>query len=164
MLMNQTVHALQVGHMLSDETRMVLEAIVSASFEFYQTGSRFFGHYDAKSDWDFFTPDSEEVRQWLQQLGFELESRGNYEGTVGISEVWKYSEGRVDIQLVNDVRMKHRVECLMRHDAVMRRLIAKSSREERKALWSLALHSYTAGVSYAATHNPRDRAAVQTQA
>ena len=51
----------------------VVNELAKSEFEFYLTGSRFFGHNRTDSDFDFFVEHSQEVVEFLHSLGFQKE-------------------------------------------------------------------------------------------
>lgn len=108
----------------------VRERLADSRFQFYLTGSRFFGNAETYSDWDYFTADSEAVRQFLIDSGFidlstlskaELERRGydfnmpyehrNMQGTLTIFE---HQRERVHVQIVEDPGLKWKIQTELR--------------------------------------------------
>ena len=66
---------------LSQETSMItninslfpvmVQKLENSGFEFFPTGSRYFGGYKPDSDWDFMAQASSEVEEFLTSNGFE---------------------------------------------------------------------------------------------
>ena len=90
-----------------------LAALKEAPFEFHLTGSRFFGNAHHDSDWDFFTEDSIEVREFLQNQGFEnlndkleVNPKDLYREDPNIATVFESVFAKVQVQLVQNVGQK----------------------------------------------------------
>jgi hypothetical protein len=58
-------------HGVEKQRRMIDILHDVEGFDFYLTGSRYFGTESSDSDWDFFTTDSEVLRDWLRVCGFK---------------------------------------------------------------------------------------------
>lgn len=82
----------------------ILDGLVPTPQAFYLTGSRAMGFPTPESDWDYFTQDTEEIREWLVDRGFTLVACPSYLDTVAV-----YRRGglmNIDVQLVDDVEVK----------------------------------------------------------
>jgi hypothetical protein len=79
---------------------------------FYLTGSRFFGTNHKNSDYDYFTEYTEEIIQILGSIGFQMESTSNYRdtNTIMVMRGHNWCGGQIDIQLVNDVSLKDKIQ------------------------------------------------------
>lgn len=54
------------------EQMVLLDLLNASNFEFQLTGSRFFGGYTEKSDWDFFVQYSPDINEFLKNIGFNI--------------------------------------------------------------------------------------------
>lgn len=119
------------------ETEQVLAALSKTEeFEFSQTGSRYFGHANIWSDWDFFTKDSVEVERFLVSLGLKPDPSNELLETYPDDQeiVMVYRGHGVDVQLVKDLEVKSTAQTIL---AGMD-LIRFSSKEEHKFFWRRA--------------------------
>ena len=60
------------GENPSSPVNGVLDQMRASNWDFYLTGSRFFGNSNLESDWDFFTEDNGKVVDFLWDLGFTI--------------------------------------------------------------------------------------------
>jgi len=91
----------------SERTHSLISILEASQFEFYLTGSRFFGKEQShSSDFDFFVQDSPEVRTWLTKQGFK--ACLSYQEDQLIDIVYQnYKDGIwVDVQCINDIEVK----------------------------------------------------------
>jgi hypothetical protein len=121
-----------------------VSSILSTSpFQFYLTGSRFFGSHRQESDYDFFTDLKPGLTDWLVLHGFIKDSSPDY-NSVDIIQTWKHCVMTVDIQIVVDAALKSKIQDLMRADP-LRSMMGKVSKEELRALWQFALSAVAVG-------------------
>lgn len=89
-----------------------------SAFEFYATGSRFFGNQVTESsDWDFFAENSNEIQIFLEDLGFKLVSESNnYACDETIANVYRYvpvvsDKGltQLDVQLIHRNQFRNKI-------------------------------------------------------
>jgi len=113
--------------------------LADSTFEFFITGSRFFGGVTEKSDSDFFVQDSPLVRTFLEGHGFQetfdhsYVDKGNcsvYEGHGG------YAFPKLHVQLVKNVRVKQQAQLLIQHSYLYMPAVPK---EARRHVWDLAM-------------------------
>jgi len=123
------------------EKNTIQEELKNSPFEFYLTGSRFFGGEHEKSDWDFFVQDNGQVRAFLISLGFEIQNRI---GIDPITDEYNYSSMNAlavmpnfHIQLVKDAHHKNEAQKFLRVNSHLW-AIPKGS---RKFLWDMALNA-----------------------
>lgn len=110
-------------------THSTIKILEQSEFEFYPTGSRFFGGVSANSDYDFFVEDTNAVRNFLAMSGFALD-RTAYDEDQLITAVCRISpehgyndeignyvlpgkEG-FDIQLVKDIETKRMIQTILK--------------------------------------------------
>lgn len=113
----------------------------SNSFEFFLTGSRFFGGFTEVSDYDFFTMESSGVEEFLISLGFTLDSDLSYLDDPTFSKVFTFEEenGKVQVQLI-------RPRELSRKMLIQRLLRTKypeglpGDKVQKRELWQLTHH------------------------
>ena len=115
----------------------IAETVLQASeFKFYYTGSKFFGGMTEKSDIDFFTQDSKEVRKFLEDNGFSLDESNSY-SEKGCSAVYEYySHPRIHVQVVGGVNIKIDAQNLLLASGVRMSSIPKIS---RRYVWDVAI-------------------------
>lgn len=110
---------------------VMVQKLENSSFEFFPTGSRYFGGYRPDSDWDFIAETSSEIEQFLILNGFEAISDEEYNGDDLIDVVYRY--GIVDVQLSRRLREKLHIQ------DILRKLYPHglpSDKEAKKLLWS----------------------------
>lgn len=83
----------------------ILLGMQNSEFKFHLTGSTYFR--GAGKDLDFFVEDSNNIRSFLQSLGFKRRS-SNYIDCNCI-EVWRKDES-IDVQIVYNAELKQRVQ------------------------------------------------------
>lgn len=115
------------------ETLRVLIALDVSEFDFYLTGSRYFGNVRPKSDWDFFVDDSQKVREFLGSEGFIEQPlwRSEYldQNTSAV-----FRKNGVDIQLVKDIQMKHVAQEILKKSEATNVMHNKA---QHSALWKI---------------------------
>lgn len=77
---------------LFPEAGEILEKLANSPFEFYLTGSRYFGTETPESDWDFFTGQNPYLADFLIKIGFyraSIFTAKKYAGNTCI-ELWYY--------------------------------------------------------------------------
>lgn len=90
----------------------VITQMNKSEFDFYLTGSRFFGGAQADSDWDFFAEYSNEIVSFLLNIGFRYKPTNNYFDRQTI-EVLEFGR-EIDVQLVNNATIKNTAQEIMR--------------------------------------------------
>ena|SRR2546423_5275282 len=102
---------MSITNMPKSETMKALMIIENSAFEFTLTGSRFFNEsqYDDNTDYDFFTEDREDTEEYLIKEGFT--KKRLYKGMIGISKL--YELGKVQIQLVEDAKLKQTLQTVL---------------------------------------------------
>jgi hypothetical protein len=135
-----------------------LFSISSSDHKFALTGSRFFGGYDEKSDWDFFIKNNSDVRLFLEELGFQEEKFTGYTDELTVMVVRKYycsckfSDNQhsddcqhIDIQLVSDFELKEKASKILRRNF---RGKLPGDKDDRKSLWDLAIDLAKATINH----------------
>lgn len=100
-----------------DEPQKILLKMDQPPFSFYLTGSRFFGNPDEHSDYDFFVLDSEEVREFLQNLGFRNKTVSRYllpdmKEFQDLNDVWTFQD-LIDVQLLKETFFKKKAQNIL---------------------------------------------------
>lgn len=126
-----------------------LFSICSSVHKFGLTGSRFFGGYDEKSDWDFFVKNNSDVRLFLEELGFQEEKFTGYTDELTVMVMRKYYYSckfyvdqhsddcqHVDIQLVSDFELKEKASKILLRNF---RGTLPGDKDDRKSLWNMAI-------------------------
>lgn len=81
------------------EREKILQQLQSSPFQFHLTGSRFFGGYDALSDYDFFVMNEPgRLDPFLEQAGFFCSNNENYTDS-SIEAIYKHP-CEIDIQII----------------------------------------------------------------
>lgn len=87
----------------------ILSTLEHSKFDFYLTGSRYFGTAKHSSDWDFFTQDCSDIRPYLEELGGIKEYKPKYKDSVDV--YYLFSPGiRIHIQIVDSVYNKLKMQ------------------------------------------------------
>lgn len=123
-----------------------VQLLQNSHFQFFLTGSRYFGTHTEKSDWDFFVERNPGLEEWLQQNGFHVESV-SYDKDPVITQVWKKDEVHIQVVICAKAKMQvqRRLEWIfVRH---------KPSKDEAKLLWALGMTLYRDGLDGATSHN-----------
>ena len=113
----------------------VIGKMEGSNFNFYLTGSRFFGGFTPTSDWDYFVKDSPEVRSFLFNIGFYEKESDDMTGYDDSTIVSVFEQNDIHIQLVKDAELKARAQKLLSEHTNMRSI----PKTARKYLWILAL-------------------------
>lgn len=107
---------------IPDPKKDLLDRMEESNYEFYPTGSRFFYPHTVKdptTDHDFFVQDSEELRVFLEELGFHQSGEPyifDAYDDLNTSLVMraKYRKTHIDVQLQKDVVLKQKVQELLK--------------------------------------------------
>lgn len=119
-------------NMEQDDTReAVLFAMHDSDPTFHLTGSRLFGRAKPDSDWDFFTADLPQVRQFLTSIGFKVLSGSHYDD-LQAAIVFRHPLG-IDVQCVKDVDKKFKVQKALKAAKVPFWMIDKGS---TRTIWN----------------------------
>lgn len=80
----------------------VLKSMEESQFEFFLTGSRYFGGIHEGSDYDFFVNENSGVEEWLLQHEFKLDLDSMYNGDPTFVKVYSLNlnEGSIQVQLI----------------------------------------------------------------
>lgn len=86
-----------------------IAALAASEFEFYLTGSRYFGCARPDSDWDFIVKETPAVQKFLDQRGFS-ENLFEYYATANTDTVTAgvVQAGDVQVALVDDAHLKRK--------------------------------------------------------
>lgn len=111
----------------------------ATSFHFFLTGSRYFGNAQLNSDWDFFCLDSQDVRGWLESIGFNREKYNqSYNDSNCLAVYYGRFEGdSVHVQLVKNESRKCWAQNLIKNLG----LFNGQSKAEQKRIWDIVLVS-----------------------
>ena len=129
-----------------DRARLLNEFQQNIQFKFYLTGSRYFGGDTKDSDWDFFTADTETVRDWLWDQGFVKLSNGYPEGSYShdgnTADVFRHYLG-VDVALNKDIKKKTTAQDILYQSGLLGTLAAldaylePNKKQVARELWNL---------------------------
>lgn len=114
--------------------------LLDSEFEFYLTGSRFFGTQTEDSDWDFFVGYSKEVVAFLIENNFRIVNDSEYEDSNTVA-VYRYMDKFnrpsmcVDVQVVLNPAMKediqNKIKPVIRNSAI-------KDKEAMRLMWNVA--------------------------
>ncbi len=130
------------------EMAAILEKMELVPFQFYLTGSRFFGHDKPASDWDFFVESHPDLTAWLAAHEFRKEFRSDYTSD-GALEVWKHAWQPIHVQIVEDARLKNDVQKTLDNSGYAVDLY-RMSRGDQRVIWRVATALFRAGKEQAA--------------
>jgi len=125
--------------MIVNAELLPIALIVNSKFEFYLTGSRYFGTEKEGSDYDFFVLDSVELRDFLENNGFRKVKETGYKDTNTVN-VYIHDEYRIHIQIVVDVKKKLEIQKILTtayNNGILNQKDLKS-----KHIWNLAYLLY----------------------
>lgn len=117
--------------------RNIIRFMEQSKYQFYLTGSQYFGGANENSDWDFFAQYSVELEQELVKEEFERHSA--YKSHIDVSVVYKKSS--VHIQLIGDIGEKRRIQEIIKSQVPM----AALNHNQRKMMWHLAYKAFREG-------------------
>lgn len=128
------------------------DVIEKLPFDFYLTGSRFFGTHREDSDWDFIA--GEGVIEALETNGFKrhLDGEAAYRyGDAAILAV--YRRDNVDVQImVSVVALVRRIEVL---NAAKRCGIAPPTNKKKRAQWWTFMQNYYGAIEVVVKNSVR---------
>lgn len=120
----------------------VLKALEQGPYEFFLTGSRYFGGYRDGSDYDFFVQESEGVESYLRAMDFVEDTDAAYEGDPTFVKVMTLAtaEGVIQVQLIKSklFARKQLVQKLLQGRYQGRGL--PGEKIHQKELWHLTNH------------------------
>lgn len=99
----------------------IIRILGESDFAFFLTGSRYFGAPDPK-DWDFFTLDWPEVREFLASQGFQELSAAKYRDSNCVAVFRGHFPGteQVDIQFVKFTDLKMDAQRILKELGIVR--------------------------------------------
>lgn len=137
-----TVNSTQVNSELN-LMRQLQQLDNESNFTFILTGSRKFGGARTDSDYDFYTEDSANTRDYLLSVGFteliaSVDLAKAYPDDPNVCAVYRWQSGihQIDVQLVRDVKRKAIVEEIIYMTHVTYSLDKMQIRRVWKALYS----------------------------
>lgn len=126
--------------MIYGENKNTQEAVLaslkeSRGYEFYLTGSHYFGGATKSSDRDYFVEDTVGIFGFLTQLGFEIKSENAYTDK-HVKSVLRHYTAKIDVQIVNSASEKLRVQQKIKDQCTFYNKLSKS---DRVSLWNMLL-------------------------
>jgi len=122
------------------QTMEVINKLESSPIEFYLTGSRFFGTYGERSDWDFFTQDCSNTHEFLKKLGFVETSGSTYRTDPLIATVYIHKDTDIHVQVVKDAKLKNAIQKRLREVAdLYPDLVPLGDKSVMKKIWKLLI-------------------------
>ena len=120
----------------------VLRSMEESEFEFFLTGSRFFGGVHQGSDYDFFVLLDTKVEHYLRSLDFMEDDLAQYEGDPSFVKVLTLMlpDGVIQVQLIKQEAFarKQLVQLLLQKRYGARGL--PGDKDAKRELWHLAYH------------------------
>lgn len=136
-----------IGYQYFQPIQERLLTMSSSKFNFYLTGSRYFGNATEKSDWEFFVQYDKEIVKYLLDLGFKRNHNEKAYDDKGISAVYTFVPSdytgfedvsqlpeHIDVQLCNQAWYKFEVQKYIKHK-YLEELIA-CDKSKRKDIWN----------------------------
>jgi hypothetical protein len=133
------------------------DEMASSPFNFYLTGSRFFGYHSEMSDWDYFVEDTVEVREFLTNLGFSdmatpilrpswdcwndqgssrlSEKFYDLQNMQGTNAIFEHSKTHIHVQLVQDPILKNEIQILLKKHGFP---WSVANKRQLRKIWNLA--------------------------
>lgn len=115
----------------------VRDAMAHSDIAFYLTGSQFFGNSRANSDWDYFTEDNYNTKQFLENLGFVVDSV-SYNNDTSVVLVMYHRGENIHVQFVKDVWVKSFAQEVL-HSCVSGEQWSKMSKANKNTHWHIAM-------------------------
>lgn len=117
-----------------------LTELASSPFEFYPTGSRHLGGARQDSDWDFFVEDSNEVRSYLEEIGFTQIFHNRYADDPQIVSLFRFSwstTSYIDVQVVQDSSKKWLIQQVLDETGALRNVTRSQARIVWRTMYEL---------------------------
>jgi len=123
---------------------LVLERLNNSKFDFFLTGSRFFGWCKVTSDWDFFVVNSETIEQYLKNTDFKVEDTSMYTDTQTV-KVFRHQFLPIHIQIVDNAILKADVQDVMKTilNQYPKMLSLLNSKSTRHDFWDFCFDFYS---------------------
>ena len=115
-------------------TLSALDIIRNLPYEFYPTGSRFFGEATEQSDYDYYTLSTSQVRKDLKKAGFIEQYDENAYNLHDEEVVVVLHKENVDVQLVQDLARRHLAIQAM-SDPYVKSYLYSIDKSVRKYIW-----------------------------
>jgi hypothetical protein len=97
------------GLTLQDHNAMTLSILQQSNFDFFLTGSRFFGTERSDSDYDFFAKFDLSIFNFLAEQGFiRFDKQNSPYADSNLQSLWQ--KGNIQIQLQVDADKKNKVQ------------------------------------------------------
>ncbi len=116
---------------------------------FHLTGSRFFTPYEVtpNTDWDFFTENTEQTREWLLNNRFTLFQKQKYPDDLFFQDVFQkvIHHTHVDVQMLPDdktVLAKRKAQDFLYISSLYRLVRDSGNREAMAYLWAITMRGY----------------------
>lgn len=136
----------------------LIRTLQDSSFEFYFTGSRYFGYETETSDWDLFVQipfgSIAGLYALLTKHGFRKESsnveytRTDIDPLNDAVEVWIHQGFNIHIQVVDNAAAKAKIQEVMKTVPGIQDMLRHLSKEDRKAIWKMGRAIFAAGKNY----------------
>lgn len=135
----------------------------ASSFNFWLTGSRYFGCQSNQSDWDYFAEDNQEVKEFLYNLGLRENTKSAYIRELGLGDsrqelasVFEINfpgvGGCIQVQLIKDPFAKHLAQEAIKSNLILLRQVWLRNKQTNKFIWEAVM----TGIK-ASPYNPANR-------
>ena len=126
----------------SPTPKTINRKLEDSNFEYYLTGSRFFGDNNQDSDTDYMTKDNPGVRKELEALGFKLDDNHDYKDKTTVIVCWhpgdEGSRNGYHVQLVVNVETKLRAQKIIK-ESLLPVYMATKRNGSTSDLWNFVL-------------------------
>jgi len=126
----------ETSQLVDEETAEAVKHLHVASYMFRLTGSRYFGSWQRRSDFDFFTENTASINSYLKSKGFVIVLSGDY--TDALTDL-VYRKGKVHVQIINNVLLKQRIQKAINDSGVIGTIMRGSVKEITRKLWDLGV-------------------------
>lgn len=135
---------------VEDQKMSVRYKLRDCPYEFYLTGSRYFGNTRPASDWDFFTTWTQRCEDFLRSIGFKCIHGSAYKD-MQLVKLMRWMppppespvdppsrEPQIDIQMVRDAGLKERAQAYIFSNPMLLQLYLELKLpSKRDVLWDL---------------------------
>lgn len=99
---------------MQKKAKSVLFAMERSDFNFFLTGSRFFGTHTDKSDTDYFVQEDNRIMGFLEELGFRMLGYGeqHYHDCECVC-VMRNEYEKIDVQIVRNAVKKNEIQKIL---------------------------------------------------
>jgi len=116
------------------ERNSMLNVLAHSEYNFYLTGSRFFGGSTETSDWDFFTELNPKIEKFLESYHFVVKVIDAYCDTVYERVIDK---NIIQIHIVDDIEMKKFAQLMLSNNSVL--INKNTDKQHVRDIWRMTM-------------------------